>query len=192
MKTGIVILAAGKSTRMKDIKQNLKVKGKTLLSVAIEKALNSKADEVFCILGAHFEKINAGISHYPVQIIVNRNYQSGISSSITSGISHLEKNRFDAALIVLADQPKISVEYLDFLMEKFNQNSEVIYCSDYEGSKGVPAIFPKKYFSDLCLLTGDQGAGKILNGENVICESVNFNVDLMDIDTPEDYKTFLE
>ena len=53
----ILVLAAGKSSRMKGIKQLLKIDNKTLLEHTLEEAKKVNSKNVFCVLGANAEKI---------------------------------------------------------------------------------------------------------------------------------------
>ena len=89
-KTAILILAAGKSSRMGSTKQLLSYKKTTLLGWAIEQAKQSKANTVFCVLGANSEIIEKSIENYLVETIYNVDYNNGLSTSIIAGINHLK------------------------------------------------------------------------------------------------------
>lgn len=188
----VLILAAGKSSRMGFTKQLLKVGTKTLLERAIEAAKKSKATTLFCVLGANLDEIKSAISTENIEFIINKNYEKGLSSSIVAGISFIEKNEnnFDSVLITLADQPKVDSAYLNQLIETFNSNSEKVIASKYDHKIGVPAIFPKIFFKKLLLLEGDKGAKNLLNSklENVLAIVSD---KLLDIDTQEDYKNYI-
>jgi molybdenum cofactor cytidylyltransferase len=54
---------------------------------------------------------------------------------------------------------------------------------------GVPAIFPKNYFSELKKMSGDFGARDILN-KNSNVMSLKKQTNFIDIDTEEDLQTF--
>jgi molybdenum cofactor cytidylyltransferase len=190
MKTAILILAAGESSRMGEAKQLLPIGNKTLLGIAIEGALKSKADSVYCVLGAHSEVIQKTIKHYSIKIIDNNEYQLGLSSSIIKGIDCLKTEHFDNVLIMLGDQPNVDQAYLNQLMDAHHNNPTKIITSSYDGSFGVPAIFPKSYFNQLLHLKGDKGAKNFLNSAKV--EVLGYNSDqLTDIDTTKDYLDFL-
>lgn len=191
MKIAIIILAAGKSSRMKTAKQLLPIGDTTLLGFSINNALKSNADETFCVLGANYDRVRSSIEKYNVEIIQNENFEEGLSSSIVVGIQHLKNKNFDGALIILGDQPKISSDYLNCLIDNFKRNKNSIFASDYSGKKGVPAIFPKNHFKDLLQLNGDKGAGLLLNNLIFNVKGVDFKVDLTDLDTPEDHNSFI-
>ena len=192
MKIAVLILAAGSASRMKTAKQLLPIGGKTLLGISIENAQKTNAENIFCVLGANADQIKCSIKNYKVEIIENLDFQEGLGSSISCGIKNLDKYLFDAVLIILGDQPKITSEYLNTLISNFKKSPNFIFASKYGAKNGVPAIFPRVYFPDLLKLQGEKGAADFLNNEIANVKTIEMNVDLTDIDTPEDYKNFIQ
>lgn len=188
----VLVLAAGKSSRMKSIKQLEKINGKTLLDITLENIKRVIQNNIFCVLGANSDKIKKEITTKNVNFIDNKNFENGLSSSIISGINYFknEKLLFDGILILLADQPAIDPNYLKSIILLFKEKKQNIIASNYGNKKGVPAIFPQKYFSDLLLIKGDKGAKQFLktHQKNVITPKVKTN--LVDIDTKEDLDLF--
>src|SRR5476651_1174100 len=80
--TGIIILAAGSSSRLGKPKQNLIYNGKTLLQNAIDTASSSLCKPIMVVLGANAVVIKPTIESLPVNILNNENWQEGIASSI--------------------------------------------------------------------------------------------------------------
>ena len=83
---GIIILAAGASSRMKQPKQLLKFEGETLLRRAALTAVESVCSPVIVMLGANFEDTKKEVEDLPVEICFNENWQTGLSSSIKKGL----------------------------------------------------------------------------------------------------------
>lgn len=191
-KTAILILAAGSASRMGKIKQLLPYKNTTLLEWTIKQAQKSVVENVFCVLGANKETIEKELTTNAVETIYNPNYQNGLSSSIVIGIDFLQKHNFDYALIMLADQPHITFQYLNRLVKASKNNPSKIIASNYQGSVGVPAVFPKDYFNNLLNLQGDKGAKNFLLQHNSNVLKINSHQNLLDIDTPEDYQHLLK
>ncbi len=190
-RTVILLLAAGNSTRMGTIKQLLPYKQTTLLGWAIKQAQQSKACDVFCVLGANAEIIKEQIEQYKVEIIFNVNYDEGLSASIVAGINHFAHKEIDAVIIMLADQPNVNSIYLNELMIVSEINPTKIVASNYEEKIGVPAIFPKHYFDQLLNLKGDKGAKEFLNKhQSEIIKMKPCN--LIDIDTKEEYQKLIK
>ena len=189
-KTAILILAAGSSSRMGTIKQILPFKSTTLLGWSLKVAKQSKANAVFCVLGANKNAIENKIQADGTTIITNTNYKNGLSTSIVTGIQQVEKG-FDSALLILADQPNITSSYLNELIKVSQENPEKIIASNYNEKVGVPAIFPKIYFNDLKMLKGDSGA-KIFILKNISRVIKMPPTNLIDIDTIKDYKNLID
>lgn len=193
-KIAIIILAAGSSTRMGKIKQLLKFKDNTLLETAIEAATASNGSAVFCVLGAHSEIIKKEIGSQHIDIIFNKEFNTGLSSSIVAAINHIEKRQvdLDAALIMLADQPEVTSEYLNTLIAVYQKNATKIIASNYNNNPGVPAMFPKKHFKNLALLKGDKGAKDFLKLHASETINIHRDLPLKDIDTEKDYESLLK
>jgi molybdenum cofactor cytidylyltransferase len=187
-----LILAAGKASRMDSIKQLEKIEHKTLLDISLEKVKNITSDTIFCVLGANSDKIKQEITTENVEFIINRNFETGLSSSIIAGIHYFKNNKlnFDGVFILLADQPAVETSYLKNMIHLFEQNNDRIIASNYGNKLGVPAIFSIKYFSDLLLIKGDKGAKEFINQrkKEVLCSKTSTN--LIDIDTKKDLMLF--
>lgn len=188
----VLVLAAGKSSRMKSIKQLEKIGNKTLLELTLEKAKQLPTKNIFCVLGANANLIKSKIKTEKIDFIINNNFNEGLSSSIVSGIDHFKKNHFefDGVLVLLADQPAIEFSYLNTLISLFNADSSKIIASNYGDFFGVPALFSSKYFDDLLLIKGDKGAKKFINQstKNIISPKIKAN--LVDIDTKQDLDSY--
>lgn len=196
MDIAVVILAAGKGSRMGSIKQLLPYKKSTLLQIAINQATSSKTYNVYCVLGAHAEIIKEKIQGNQVTFIHNPNWEDGLSSSIVSAIKHF-KNLEElpgVVLIMLADQPNVDANYINELIKLYQKNKNQIIASAYGNINGVPALFPSKYFEKLLSLKGDKGAKIFLNEnqESVIRFTPKSSEILNDIDSPEDYQNLIK
>jgi molybdenum cofactor cytidylyltransferase len=93
MKTGIILLAAGSSSRLGRAKQLIQIQGETLVNNAIKEAKKSKADGLVVVLGANAALIQTGFDSSSTPFIVNPDWQHGMSSSMhfpTRSIDHLK------------------------------------------------------------------------------------------------------
>ena len=86
-----LILAAGTSSRMGRVKQLLSIHEKTLLQHTVDLSMKIKSTKMLCILGAHANEIIHKVDFKSVEYIINKNHKLGLSSSIISGIKHLQK-----------------------------------------------------------------------------------------------------
>lgn len=183
MKIAIVVLAAGGSRRMKSQKQLIEFEGRTLLRRAVDAALETDCGPVVVVLGAAVEQTRAEIASLPVTIVVNENWQDGLSSSLKLGIAALKD--VDAAIVALADQPFVGAKQFRSLIETFSAAKARVVASEYEEVRGVPALFAASTFPAFSELEGDQGARPLFATfpDAVYVEMPEAATDL---DTPED------
>jgi molybdenum cofactor cytidylyltransferase len=189
-----LILAAGSSSRMGSIKQLLSINGKTLLQLTLDLSTKIKSKKTLCVLGAHAEEIMQKVDGENIEFIINKNHKLGLSTSIISGIEYLQKEKilFDGLFILLADQPAIKEDYYDEMMRLFSEKRTKIIASNYGNTLGVPAIFPAVFTDDLLQIKGDKGAKEFLQKNKKSTLSPQTSVNLLDIDTPNDYKNFIK
>lgn len=181
-----LILAAGGSTRLGRPKQLVQANGQSLLEQSINNALAIPLEQIYVVLGAHFEQVETNIKHLPVSIIKNEQWQEGIGSSISTGIRHiLCEGNFDAVLIMLCDQLHVNTIHLQALVKAFKHKEASIIATAYGDQIGVPALFDQQYFTELAKLSDDIGAKKILQHADSMF-SISFEKAIIDIDTPED------
>ncbi|WP_062054133.1 nucleotidyltransferase family protein [Sediminicola sp. YIK13] len=190
----VLILAGGKGLRMGTIKQLLPWKGTTLLENAIEQAKMSQASDIIVVLGAHATEIRSKINDKDIQFIDNTEWESGLGTSISCGVNYIQNNipHVEGVMVLLADQPLIDTQYIDYMLDTFIKQSNGIVATNYGNREGVPAIFDKNYFSDLKILNKDFGAKEIIRKNKHLNISLNPKGKELDIDTPEDYKTLLK
>lgn len=190
MKIALLILAAGESKRMNGIKQVLPWKNTTLLGNAIEQAIQSKGNAVSVVLGANANEIAPTIAHYQVQTIENTNWKKGLGNSIAVGVQYIKENerQCDAILITLADQPLVTSDYYNRLIDHYVQKEAKIIASETNNRPSVPALFDALYFDKLSQLHQDQGAKEILLAAQNELYVLRADTNLMDVDTPSVYE----
>ena len=187
MKVYGLILAAGGSSRLGRPKQLVNDHGKSLLERAIDNSLKTDLQQVYVVLGANFEQVEASVKHLPVSIIRNERWQEGIGSSISCGLRKIQaEGNFDALLIMLCDQLHITVHHLQSLINAYLHKKAPIIATTYGGQAGVPALFDQQYFPHLQNLSGDTGAKQILHQHAKNLHPISFEQAIIDVDTPED------
>jgi molybdenum cofactor cytidylyltransferase len=187
-----LILAAGASTRMGRPKQLLRIHGQTLLDRIVREALNSELDKIFLILGYQAREIKRilgqSLVHGKLQVIENRQYAQGISSSIIAGLSEIEAN-YEHMMILLADLPYINARLINLLIFGYLETGLPIGAIQVKSKRSHPVIFGKALYRELRKLRGDVGARSLFEkfGDRVCLVEPGFYYDDRDIDTPEDY-----
>jgi molybdenum cofactor cytidylyltransferase len=187
-----IILAAGESKRMGKPKQLMPLGKSTLLEQAIDNLLNSSVDETIVVLGHKAEEITKKIANKPVKVVINPDYQQGMSTSIVAGLIMVDP-RSQAVMLALGDQPLVTSRTINQLIEAFNKNRKGIAVPTYRGRRGHPIIFDIKYKVELFKLKGDIGGREIIQNhpKDVFMVAVDSESVISDIDTQEDYKANL-
>jgi molybdenum cofactor cytidylyltransferase len=192
LKTGIIILAAGASSRFGSPKQLLDYSGKSLIRHAACTALETSCRPVIVVLGANEEKVEEQVRDLEVKIAINHEWESGVGTSIKSGLEEVLVDRkyaeLEAILFMSCDQPLITKEFLEGLAEARIEKQRGIVACRYAGTVGLPAVFEKKYFDQLQLLPASEGAKRVMLKHSEDLVMAEFPEGAMDIDTKADYE----
>ena len=187
---GVVILAAGKASRMGEPKALLNYHSNSFLLNTYNLAQSVHPKGIVTVLGHYFDQMSTHCNTHKIPFVLNEAYENGMSSSIQCGLTYLLSHfpQVNMVLILLADQPKINTEHISALLRKIRSSKYLMVCTAYSSTYGVPAVFKKEYFSELLELKGEKGAKNliekgVLNRENTVL----YEDGRIDIDTPEDY-----
>lgn len=191
-KFGVIILAAGKSSRMGRPKQTLLYRDSTFLQRIMNLAIALNCGPVIVVLGAHAKKLQE--DHGEVITVLNENWEEGIAGSIHCGVETLQKNfpGIEGTIITVCDQPYLTIEIFQELINKFEQSKLPIIASNYGEEIGTPVLFKNTVFSELLELKGDKGAKVILQKDKERIGLINFPLGKEDIDTQSDYERLLK
>jgi molybdenum cofactor cytidylyltransferase len=185
-----LILSAGESSRMGKPKALLPWHEKTLLHHAVQAARDSNITDIVVVLGSHADEVRAEVTRLGVSHTLNSNWKVGMGSSIKAGVTFIQEQYPDAkgVLIQLSDQPRINGESLSKIIAQHQEHPEKLIVTEYGGSPGVPALFPKDLFPALLKMPDDAGAKKILFQHLNQLIRVSLPEAAQDIDTPEQYE----
>lgn len=101
-------------------------------------------------------------------LTVCKEADKGMSYSIRHGLAEAEKSDPDGVMILLADQPFVSKEMINRLLESFCQNPRLDFiASSLSGIARPPIVFSRNLFATLKKLEGDQGARNILRNSEL-------------------------
>ena len=184
---GLVLLAAGKSSRMQAPKQLLPFRGKPLVRHCAEIALVAY-QSVIVVLGANALEVTAALDGMPVTLVHNQYWEQGMGTSIGAGVQRAAKDNLEGIVLSLADQPMVSADYLRGLSEAHKESGQPVVASRYAGTVGVPVFFAHSFFDQLLQLRPEQGCKTVIlsNRDRALC--VDCPEAEFDIDTPQDYE----
>lgn len=174
-------------------KQLLEVNGTTLLNNAIREAIQLPDSRVTVVLGANATQHRNTIANLAVDLIDNPNWESGMGSSLKTGLSHILSSSpaISGLIVMTCDQPAVTVAYLASLVESYIQDRKSIVASYYSGAPGVPALFDSKLFGELLVMDDTHGAKKIILKHSADTILVDFPLGSVDLDTPDDYIRYI-
>lgn len=142
-----LVLAAGESSRTRPfMKQLYPVQNTTLIDFVIKKLVTSRVERVRVVLGFKWDEVNRAIKS-PVDIVVNKEYERGMLSSIKCGL--VDK---DAYLIFPVDHPLVRVSTINALinaLEHQDPSFPQVIVPVFKGKRGHPVLMPESMFDDL-------------------------------------------
>jgi molybdenum cofactor cytidylyltransferase len=190
---GIVILAAGSSIRLGQPKQLLIFEGSSLIKKIAKVALNVSG-EVVVVTGCQSKKVQAELLGLPLIIVQNEYFQEGVASSIRKGLNALIESfkGLEGAIFIVCDQPYLSVEVLNRLIQSAHKTGKRVIASAYGGTIGIPVLFHKSYFDRLLGLQGDIGAKNLIRENLPDVTTIDFPEGEVDIDTMQDYVAVID
>ena len=191
---GIILLAAGASSRLGKPKQLLTYNDKTLLQHSLQIAIATEIQSIVIVLGANSDLLSESLENQKIRTVINEGWSEGMASSIRCGMEALLNTApaLDGVIIMVCDQPFVTSKLLTDLVEKHQLTGKPIIASKYNSTLGTPALFDTTIFALLRLLKGDSGAKKMMQANPDWVESVDFPLGEFDIDTNGDYDLLMK
>jgi molybdenum cofactor cytidylyltransferase len=185
-KAAAVLLAAGASRRLGQPKQLLLIDGESLIRRTARLAVETGCAPVVVVLGFEAERMAAELDGLAVEAVVNASWSSGMGSSLACGVAAARRARpeTDALLLLVCDQPRLSVNHLRHLLGRHAAGTAAIAASAYAGRAGVPAVFARSLFPELEQIEGDRGARDVILSRHA--QTVDWPDGAYDIDLPKD------
>jgi molybdenum cofactor cytidylyltransferase len=207
-RVAVIVLAAGRSSRLGTPKQLIELEGKTLLRRTVETVLASDigAGWTSVVIGAWGRQCFRQIQDLPCQRISNPDWREGLSTSVKKGLRYWQGfnevfdwlsmtedegfRRTDAVLFVPCDLPLLSAQHINTLLKAYRENDVPLVVSKFDEVLGTPALFDQWLWDELFELEGDEGARKIIQRHQDKAISVQFEGGKFDLDTPQDVEKF--
>lgn len=187
---GLILLAAGGSSRLGHPKQLLPYRGRTLLRHAAETALLCVCRPIIVVLGALPDRMRLELAGLEVSAMDNPAWERGMGSSIRTGLAALEVSAPDVngVVLMLCDQPLLTPASLDALIQSHLATGSPLVASEYGGTRGVPAFFSRALFPEMRALKGAQGAKAVIARHEADSVGLPLPAGVWDVDTAEDYE----
>jgi molybdenum cofactor cytidylyltransferase len=185
---GGILLAAGGSSRMGHPKQLIEFEGTTLIRRAASHLANSVCDPCVVVLGSDADACERELSGVNIDICVNPDPASGMSTSLKAGLTTVLEIDQDisAVVVTLCDQPYITSDIIDHLAAEYCRIRPSIVASEYNEISGVPALFSREMFDEIYKLEGDEGARQLIRSAGDRVLRIAQPLAAFDIDSPHD------
>lgn len=189
MTTALLVLAAGRSTRLGRPKQLLPFRGRPLLEAVLAVARGCPADQRLVALGGAADDVRAAVDLDGFEVVVNQAYGTGCSSSISAAVPGLAPET-DVVILLLGDQPGVTIDAVRLLLD--GRGDAPLAVCRYDDGIGHPFAFGREVLPDLAQLHGDKAVWKLLEqrAADVVQVRVPGTIPL-DVDTQEDYERLL-
>jgi len=174
-------------------KQLLPWRTTTVLGEVLDQLGRSTLDEIYVVLGHEGERVAAELAGRRIHLLTNPDYHCGMLSSVRCGLRALPPT-CEAVMVVLGDQPAITAELIDILINAFRSADKGILVPLHDGKRGHPLLFSARYRQEILSCYDAVGLrGLLLAHPDDVCElGVSTAAVLSDIDNPDDYRRELE
>jgi molybdenum cofactor cytidylyltransferase len=189
-----IILAGGSSRRFgKDNKLLADIDGVPLIRHVAIQVLRSRAGRVLVVTGHQQEAVVKALAGLDLQCVHNPRHMDGMGTTVAAGVKALPES-VQAVLITPGDLPEISAPLIDRLIAiaAASGGERIVFPTLPSGEQRNPVLWPRRYFAELAVLSGDSGARGLVKKYEVQGLPVQMTaLDVFaDIDRPEDLETW--
>jgi len=184
-----ILLAAGESRRMGGINKLMRaVDGEPLLRRTVRTLLASRLVELVVVLGHQAEEARVLLQGLDVRTVYNADYREGQMSSVHCGLAALARP-CDGVMVCLCDQPLLTAQDIDFLIDAYVQRGGSIIVPTYQGQRGNPIVLAYAHRAEILGGGRNLGCKRLIERNPELVTTVEMDNDhvVFDLDTPEDY-----
>lgn len=188
-RTGAIILAAGKSDEMNELKPMMKLGKTTMIQRAIDVLRQAGVTPIIVVTGYQADALERHIAHRGAVCVRNKKYEtSQMFDSICLGLRKIGK-KTDQVLLFPADVPLISVDTI----QKMKESGAEIAVPLYEGKCGHPVLLSREIIPSILTYHGDKGLRGAIERCTGRLEKIELNDAgvLLNTNTEEDYEELL-
>lgn len=177
---GALVLAAGRGSRFGGAKLAADLGGAPVIARTLA-AVRAAGLPALVVTGAHADAVRAAIGDAPC--VHAADHGLGLSASLRAGLSAAPAS-WDAALVCLGDMPWVRPETMAAVAAALSQADAVF--PTHDGRRGNPVGFQRRIWLRLLEISGDRGAGAMLDALGAAAVPVDDPGVLRDVDRPSD------
>jgi CTP:molybdopterin cytidylyltransferase MocA/SAM-dependent methyltransferase len=191
-----VVLAAGAGSRFGGGKLLAELNGRPLLDHVLATVREAGPAETIVVVGPAATALEAIAAANGARTILNPAPEEGLSGSVRIGLAALAatgREKVDAALIVLGDQPRTSLATIKALLAAEVPAGRSIVVPHYRDGGGPnPALLLRPAWSLAAQLHGDRGFGPLIADHPELVIEVDLPGENPDVDTTADLARVVE
>ncbi len=157
-----------------------------MIAQTVDRVTSCSVQPVIVVTGHQDREIRNALAGKPVRFVHAADYAEGMAASLRAGIAALS-GEISAVLICLGDMPLVEPALLNRIVAAYDpvEGREIILPS-FQGQRGNPVLWGKRFFPELLKLSGDTGGRQILHryAERAAEIQVESDSVLRDFDTP--------
>ena len=167
---------------------------RTFLEIIVATLHEAGMERVGVVLGHHAEQIQGAVTLEGAEIVINRDYARGQTSSLQAGLRALESADLEAVVLCLVDHPLISADTVRALVASFRRSGAPVVIPTFQNQRGHPVLIARTLFSALLSLDPGEGANTVIGRHREATQFVAVSDPgiLLDIDDTETYRRLLE
>lgn len=168
---------------LKDHKRQNEESSRRVVDTALREAKETELRrDIGITVVTQYDEIEKEARSSGARVYMNLHPDEGISSSLKIGLK--ANMDADACLFTVSDQPWLTADTIEKLIELLQASGKGIACVSCQGKLGNPCIFTKKYYKELLSITGDRGGKSVITAhrEDTAVLNVNDGRELTDMD----------
>ncbi len=187
-----ILLAAGFSTRMGELKQVMDIEEKPMVRQVAESLLAAEL-ELVVVIGYEGERVKQALHGLPCKFVVNEHPENGMFSSVKLGCSTVEPGA--ACLITTCDCPGILPTTIQRVKDTLEREHVKVVIPSFQGRRGHPTGLPAFLVKQIRSLPLDTPGLNSLwrdTPEMVVHLEMDDPAVIRDFDRPEDVRRELK
>ncbi len=134
-----IILAAGFSSRMGELKQVMDIGGQPMVR-QVAKPLVDSGLELIVVIGYEHERVKDALHDFPCEYVINEHPEDGMFSSVRLGCLAVPPG--EACLMTTCDCPGIQRATIQYVKDTLEREQRKVIIPTFQGRRGHPAGLP--------------------------------------------------
>jgi molybdenum cofactor cytidylyltransferase len=184
----VIVVAAGKGTRFADVDHKLaqNLGAHSVLGTTLRHAIASELPVIVVTTESLSELARRTVAARDVVIVpeVGTPGQEGLGMGYSIAMGVTARANAGGWLILPGDMPLVQPSSIAAVARELNQHPVV--CAQYKGRRGHPVGFAAELYSELAMLSGDDGARRLVSRYPALGLELDDPGVLVDVDTQGD------